>query len=150
MANIMSREPFGSTAITPLLNEFDDLFRGFFMRPISLGAPLWGGPTPFRMDVVETDNAYRVLAEMPGVRKEDINVTIDGSDVTISAELKREHKAEDEKLLLSERTVEKYYRSFSLEHEIDEANVQARYADGVLELTLPKSARSLQKKITVQ
>ena len=105
-------------------------------------------PGHFRADVWETENAYRVIAELPGVRKEDINVTINGAEVGISAETKQEWTpGESDRPLLAERFSGKYYRAFTLGHEIDEANAQARYVDGVLELTLPKSPDSMPRKI---
>lgn len=85
---------------------------------------------------------------MPGI---GLSQTIEGGDVAISAEAKHEHTAGDtEKALLSERFGGKYYGAFTLGHDIDEPNAQARFVDGVLELTLPKSPNSLPKKIIVQ
>jgi len=136
--------------LMPITNQLDELLRGFFVRPMSLDVPGDRTPVQFRTDVWETENAYRVLAELPGVRKEDINVTIDGAQVAISAEVKPAQSTnENERLLLTERFAGKYYRSFTLGHEIDEANAQARYVDGVLELTLPKSPDSMPRKIAV-
>ena len=103
------------------------------------------------MDVYETENAYRVVADLPGIRKEDINITIHGAEIAISADAKREKAAGDgEKALLNERFEGKYYRAFALGHEVDQANAEARYTDGVLELTLPKSPDAMPKKITIQ
>ena len=139
------------TNLTTFAHPLDDLLGGYFVRPASLERRVADRPAQFRMDVFETENAYRVLAELPGVRKEDINVTIEGSEVAISAEAKREQDANDvEKPLLTERFSGKYYRALTLGHEIDEANAQARCVDGVLELTLPKSPDSMPKKITIQ
>jgi HSP20 family protein len=102
--------------------------------------------------VYENENAYRVMADLPGVRKDDISVTIDGAQVAVTAEARQEprQQSEREQTLMTERFSGKFYRSFSLDHEIDESNAQARYVDGVLELTLPKSPDSMPKKITIQ
>src|SRR4051812_32545144 len=121
------------TNLTTVSNPIDDLLSGFFVRPVGLEPRNAERPLQFRMDVWETENAYRVVADLPGVRKEDINVTIEGADVGISAEAKREQTVgENEKQLLAERGAGKFYRSFTLGHEIDDTNAQARYADGVL------------------
>ncbi|MBX9810421.1 MAG: Hsp20/alpha crystallin family protein [Burkholderiales bacterium] len=151
MANITTYSPFEEIArFNPLDDPFEDLFRGFFVRPLALESRMWGQSAPFRMDVTENDKEYRVVAEIPGVRKEDISVTIDGDQVSIAAEVKREKDVkDDEKALWSERHYGKLYRAFTLGHEIDQANAQAKYTDGVLELTLPKSESASGKRVTV-
>jgi HSP20 family protein len=91
-----------------------------------------------------------VHAEIPGVKKEDIHVTIDGSQVSISAETRQEKEIkEGEKVLRSERYYGKVSRSFSLASEIDEAAAQAKYSDGVLELSLPKKTAASSRKLTI-
>jgi HSP20 family protein len=103
------------------------------------------------MDVYESEDAYRVVADLPGIRKEDINISIVGAEVAVTAEAKREHAVGNgEQALLQERFAGKYHRTLGLGHEIDEARAQAKYVNGVLELTLPKSANSLPKRITIQ
>src|SRR4029077_10354309 len=104
-----------------------------------------------RVDVTATDNSYLVRAEIPGVKKEDINVAIDGNQVEISAEVKNEKEAKDgEKVLRSERYYGRVYRAFALDQDIDESATQAKYADGILELTLPKKQTAAAKRITIQ
>jgi HSP20 family protein len=103
------------------------------------------------MDVVESDKAYTVKAEMPGLKKEDIHVEIDGSQIAISAEVKREtEQKEGETVVHSERYYGRLYRAFALGQEVDEAGAEAKYADGVLELTLPKKAATSAKRLAVQ
>lgn len=127
----------------------DDLFKGFLVRPMYAE-----GREPVarvRVDVTEKDGAYLVHAELPGVKKEDIQLTIDGAQVTLSAEIKREKDAkEGERVLHAERVYGKVSRSFTLPQEIDDAAAQAKFADGVLELTLPKKAAAQRKQITIQ
>lgn len=145
MANISRYDPF-EVAFEP----FDDLFRGFF-RPVRLeGMPAM--PTmQIRMDVKEDDKGYTVHADIPGVKKEDIHVSIDGNQVSISAEVKKEtEQKEGEKVLRSERYYGKVARSFTLGQDINEADAKAKYADGVLELSLPKKAVTAAKKLMVQ
>jgi HSP20 family protein len=143
MANITRYDPFDVA-----LDPFDDLFRGF-LRPVRFeGQPQ---QMQIKMDVKEDDNAYTVHADIPGVKKEDIHVSIEGNQVSISAETKTEkEEKKGEKVLRSERYYGKVARSFSLSHDIDEAKAQAKYNDGVLELTLPKKAVTAAKKLAIQ
>lgn len=109
-------------------------------------------PLKMRIDVTENDSAYTVKADMPGVKKEDIHVRVEGNMVQIDAESKseKEEKGNGDKVLRSERHYGAISRAFSLASEIDDAKVEAKYADGVLNLTLPKKAAATAKKITVQ
>ncbi|MBL8521516.1 MAG: Hsp20/alpha crystallin family protein [Betaproteobacteria bacterium] len=125
----------------------DDLFAGFF-RPIADTAR--DALEPIRIEVTEDANTYRVAAQVPGVKKEDIHLSVNDNEVTISAEIKREASAkEGEKLLHSERFYGKTTRSFALAESIDEGNVSAKYADGILNLTLPKKAPATAKRIEI-
>jgi HSP20 family protein len=91
-----------------------------------------------------------VIADLPGVRKKNVNITINDNEFAISADAKRERDVkENEGMLLSERCAGRLYRGFTLGQKIDESRAEARYVDGVLELTLPKSAESMPKKIAV-
>ena len=138
------------TRFNPFEDSFEDLLRGFFVRPLNLESATGRAPLQFRMDVTENDKAYRVLAEIPGVRKDDINVTINGNEVTVSAEVKSEKDVkENGTVLRAERYSGKVQRVFALAQEVDEAGAQAKYTDGVLELTLPKKATVAAKKLTV-
>ncbi|HWR77486.1 MAG TPA: Hsp20/alpha crystallin family protein [Thiobacillus sp.] len=147
MANITRYDPFNLTRHDPF-GDLDDLFKGFFVRP----ALLEGQPQmQIKMDVKEDDNAYTVHADIPGVKKEDIQVSIEGNQVSISAESKMEkEEKKGEKVLRSERYYGKVARSFTLAHDVDEAKAQAKYNDGVLELTLPKKATTSAKKLAIQ
>ena len=137
----------------PFDSPVDQLLRGFLLRPASQSAAADADNTAvkFRADVIENDKAYTVHAELPGVKKEDIQISIDGDQVSISAQVKRENEVKDgERLLRSERYTGKFYRAFALGTAIDEDAVNARYVDGVLELTLPKKAAAAAKRITIQ
>jgi HSP20 family protein len=102
------------------------------------------------MDVREDDKSYTVHAEIPGVKKEDIHVTIVGNQVSISAETRQEKEVkEGEKVLRSERYYGKVSRSFSVASDIDESASQAKYNDGVLELVLPKKAATASRRLTI-
>jgi len=132
----------------PADDAFDDLFRGFFMRPVRFEGQQ---EVQVKVDVSEGEKAYTVHAEIPGVKKEDIHVTIDGNQVAISAEVKNEKEVkEGEKVLRSERYYGKVSRAFTLAQDVDEAAAQAKYDNGVLELRLPKRVTAKTKKLTIQ
>ncbi|MBI5899238.1 MAG: Hsp20 family protein [Rhodocyclales bacterium] len=130
-------------------DPLDDFFRGFFVRPVDFGNQT--DSPAVKIDVKEQDGAYVVHAEIPGVRKEDITVAVDGPVVSIAAERREESNVkEGERVLRTERYFGKVSRSFQLAQEIDEGKVVARYADGVLELSLPKKAATQARRITIQ
>jgi HSP20 family protein len=133
---------------TPADDAFDDLFRGFFMRPVRFNGQQ---EIQIKIDVSEDDKAYTVRADIPGVKKEDINVNIDGNQVAISAEVKNEKEVkEGEKVLRNERYYGRVSRVFSLADDVDDAAAQAKYNNGVLELWLPKRAAAKSKSLTIQ
>jgi HSP20 family protein len=142
MANITRFDPFNDLV--------DDLFKGFFVRPVSYEGRDAVLPR-VKVDVAEKNGAYTVTAELPWVKKEDIQVTIDGAQVTLAAEVKREKEvSQDERVLHTERSFGKVSRSFTLPQEVDEAKAEAKFRDGVLELTLPKKAAAARKQVTIQ
>lgn len=129
-------------------DPLDDFFRGFFVRPIEMGKDV--DVPSLKIDVKEQDKAYVVHAEMPGIKKEDIHVSIDGALVSISAERKEEKEVkEGERLLRSERYFGKVSRSFQLGQDVDDAAASAKFTDGVLELTLPKKVATQSKRLTI-
>jgi len=138
--------------ITRFDEAFDDLLRGFFVRPVSFeGGQGQAQVAHFRVDVSESENAYTIRAELPGVKKDDININIDADQVAISAEVKNEKEVKDgERTLRSERYYGKVQRAFQLGQPIDENTANAKYVDGVLELTLPKKAAASAKRISIQ
>lgn len=143
MANITRNDPFSVSAFDP----FDEVFRGFF-RPVRIEN---SAQPQMKIDVEEHDQNYTVHAEIPGVDKENIHVTIDGNQVSISAEVCKENEVkEGVRVLRSERYFGSVSRSFTLENEIDESKAEAQYKDGVLELTLPKKTVSAAKRLTIK
>lgn len=129
-------------------DPLDDFFRGFFVRPMDFGT-VPEAPT-LTVDVKEKDNDYLVNAELPGIKKEDIHVHIDGSTLSISAERKQEKEVkEGTRVLRSERHFGKVSRSFQLWQDVDEAKSSARFVDGMLKLTLPKKAASTAKRLSI-
>ena len=129
---------FSLTRFDPFYDLAEDVFRGVNVARM-------------KVDVAEKNGAYTVTADLPGVKKEDIQITIDGPQVTLSAEVKREQEvARDERVLHTERVFGKLTRSFELPQELDEAKAEAKFKDGVLELMLPKKAAAARKQITIQ
>jgi len=140
MANITRFDPF---------NDMDDLFKGLFVRPMrfDLEMPV---EMKVKMDVTKADDSYTVKAEIPGIKKEDIQVSIDGNQVTISGEVKKEsEEKKGEEVIRSERYYGKVSRSFTLPHEVDEAKAVAKYTDGVLNLKLPMKVKAATKKLAI-
>jgi HSP20 family protein len=149
MANITTRnDPFQELARFDPFREFEGLLGVPRLRRLLAETPI--EPT-IKLDVSEDDKAYHVKAEMPGVKKEDISVEIDGNQVSLTAEVKREtEEKKGETVIHSERYYGKQYRSFTLDREIDRKSAQAKFDNGVLELTLPKNGGTPSQKIRVQ
>ncbi len=130
------------------LDPLDDLFRGFFVRPVDMNTP--ANAPSIRMDVTEQPKAFVVHAELPGVKKEDIHVHVEGNQVSITAEIKQEKEVkEGDRVLRSERYFGQVSRSFQLAQDIDDNQAVAKFTDGVLQLTLPKKAASASKRLTI-
>lgn len=132
---------------------FDDFFReltpGFYVRPLH-GDSL-PTPTQIKIDVKEADQGYAVQAEVPGVSKEDIQVSIDGNVVTLSAEVKQSDSQTGEgKLLRSERYYGAVSRSFQLPADIDQETAKAKYDNGVLTLTLPRKKSGASQRLAIE
>lgn len=147
MSNLRRFDPFTDIARFEPFREIEDLLRDF--RVGSAWRGLEAEPR-IRLDVAETDQAYTIKAEIPGVKKEDIKVSVQGSQVTLSAEIREEKNEKAENMLRSERFYGQQSRSFTLPQEVDDANAQARYQDGILELTLPKKPGTGMKQLPIQ
>ena len=140
MNELQVTDPF---AIEPL----DEMFRQM-MRPWR--SELAERAPQIKLDVHENDTSYTVKAEVPGVNKDDIDVRIEGHRVTLSAEVKKDsEEKKDGRVLRSERHYGYASRSFTLSSEVDEARSEAKYKDGILELTLPKKTKSSSKRLPV-
>jgi HSP20 family protein len=138
MADITRYDPF---------REMDEMMRGLVFRPVRVPEPRI---QQIKVDATEDDKAYRITAEIPGVRKEDIKVSVVDNEVTISAEVKSQsEKKEGERVVHSERYYGAVSRSFTLPQAVDEEGAQAKYENGVLTLTLPKRNNARFRKIIV-
>lgn len=128
-------------------DDFDTLFEGFF-RPMRR----FEGPESYSppMDITERENEYLIHAEMPGVDKDAIDITLADGVLTITGESKQEREEkEGERVVRQERRYGRYTRSVQLGSQVDEKQVKATYKDGVLELVLPKAEEVKPKKITI-
>ena len=149
MNNIV-RQPNREASWGIFNDNLDNVFEGFF-RPFSAQTREGnnGSLVPV-IDLHENDNSYTVKAEIPGVKKEDIDVTVQDGVLTINAETRYEHEdKKDGRVIRQERRYGKYVRSIRLGKDIDEEKVKANYKDGVLELELPKVEEVKPKKISV-
>ena len=143
--NIVKTDPFQQLA------SFDP-FREFGAWP---GVRRWlkefPVEPPIRLDVTEDEKSYKVKADLPGAKREDIKVDIDGNEVSLTAEVKREsEEKKGEALVHCERYYGRQFRSFTLPQPIDREKAEARFKDGVLELTLPKNGAAAAKRISIQ
>jgi HSP20 family protein len=142
MANSLTR--FNPYADLARLDPFRGLDEAFNLSPRLRST----GMTP-RMDVRETEQGYIVHAEVPGVKKEDIKVDIDGNQVSISAQAQQQSEEKSENMLCTERSWGQYYRSFTLPQPVDDAQAKAEYHDGILELTLPKKSGGTARTLAI-
>lgn len=139
MANITRYNPFEEL--------FGDLGKGFWVRPVGLPPE---ADLSMKLDVKEDERAFTVHAEIPGVKKEDIHVDVEGDHVTVRAEVKQEkEEKKGEKVIHSERRYGMVSRSFTLPVDVDAQGAKAEYRDGLLNLVLPKKAGSAAKRISV-
>jgi HSP20 family protein len=148
MADITRFNPFrGLARFDPFGRDMDDLFKGFFLTPIPF-TQMSAGQIP--IDVTEDEKSYQVRAEIPGFNKEDIRVSVNGDQVSISAETKQEkEEKKGEQVVMRECYYGSQYRAFTLPQAVDDAKTTATYADGVLSMILPKKAGATNKKISI-
>jgi HSP20 family protein len=145
--NLTRFDPINDLMRFDPFRSMDDLFREFSVAPSLRGFE----PEPrIRMDVQETDDAFMVTADLPGVKKEDIKIAVEGNRVSISAESRQEKEEKSANMVRSERYYGQQHRSFTLPQEVDDTKASANYKDGVLTLSLPKKEGTSSKQITVQ
>ena len=139
MANITRYDPFE--------DFFRDFGKGFWVKPFAMPAET---ELTMKIDVSEDDKAFSVKADIPGVKKEDIQVDVDEDHVSVRAEAKQEkEEKKGEKVVYSERSYGMVSRSFSLPAAVDAKGAKAEYKDGVLSLTLPKKSNGSAKRIAI-
>jgi HSP20 family protein len=136
------------TRYSPFEDLFTDFTKGFWVKPLAFPAET---DVRMKVDVQENDKAFTVHAEIPGVKKDDIQVDINGNMVSIRAEMKQEkEEKKGDKVIYSERSYGMASRSLSLPGDVDTQGASASYKDGVLDLTLPKKASAQSKHLAIQ
>lgn len=148
MVNITRFDPLSDLVSFAPFGSLEDFFRVPRMRSLVRDLP---AEPEIKMDVAEDDKAYHVKAEVPGVKKEDIHVAVEGNQVSITAEVKKEkEEKKGTTVLRSERYYGMQSRSFTLMHDVDQDKAEAKFHNGILELTLPKKTNGgAVKQITV-
>jgi HSP20 family protein len=136
-------------ALTRTERMFDEFFPEFFRRFPRMQSA-YQGPAEIRVDVKEDDKGYEVRAEVPGVKKDDIRVAIDGNLVSISTEVKEEKETSGKRTLVKELFVGTSARSFTLPHEVDAKAAIAKYDNGVLTLLLPRATESASRTLKIE
>ena len=151
--------PLTTPTTTPLARRdlfgslFDDFFNDAMLRPTWMPARMMDMPAVARarMDVVDKGDKFEITMDLPGVKKDDIAVSIEGARVSVSAEAKVEREVkEGERLLHSERYAASYARSFELPAEVTEEAAEAKFENGVLTLVLPKRAPVVSRKLMIK
>ncbi len=129
----------------------ESMFQDFF-SPLAQGGQWAGdGDAAPRLDVTETDKTFEIQADLPGVNKDDVKVSVDGQRITIEAECRQANeRREGETVVYAERTARRFMRSFALPTEVDDGAAQARLENGVLQLSLPKKQGTEARRLTIQ
>ncbi len=149
MSRLISRNEGPLTRWGFFGDDLDRVFEGFF-RPLGWVEEAKAEALVPAMDIREREHEYVVRTDLPGVNKEDIDITLENGVLTITAESKSEkEEKEDGRVLRQERRYGRYVRSLRLGTQVDSAKLKANYKDGVLELTLPKAEEMKPKKISV-
>ena len=147
MTNLVQRSPFFGN-----ISRFDPFFNleDWFGTHHTATAEM-ETISPIKIDMTETDKDYTIRAEIPGVKKEDVKVQVDGNFVSISAEVKKKkEEKQGKKVICRECYQGASYRSFTLDSNVNEAKAQAKYEDGMLELTLPKKDGVTAKQLKIK
>lgn len=144
MRNIVRWTP--SREFSSLWNAFDRMFEDSYMTPPEEQARSWG----LALDVAENANAYVVKASVPGVKPEDIEVTLEKNVLTISGESRADESINTEEYRLRERRYGTFSRSLRFPAEVNSDSIDASYENGVLTLTVPKSEAVKPRKIEIQ
>lgn len=131
-------------------NEMNRLFDFSITRAPEKGTALYESLWAPAIDIHETKDSIVVKADLPGLKKEEIDVQVDGPSLVIKGERKHESEQKENGYLRTERAYGSFYRELSLPSTVDASNMKASYKDGVLELVLPKKEEAKPKKINVE
>jgi HSP20 family protein len=146
MANLTRRSP--NRTLRNLQREVDSLFDRFFDRTGSgdSTSAVWAPQT----DLMETDDAFQLRLDVPGMSKNDIEINLQNGTLTVSGERTSERTDEGEEYVRVERAFGNFHRTFSLPDAVDEDNIEATYENGVLSIHVPKTEESTRRQIEIQ
>jgi HSP20 family protein len=138
-------EPFPE--VWDLRNEMNRMFESFFGHPTERGIERGWRPA---VDIDEEKDSYIVRAELPGLKQDDIKISVSSNTLTLKGERKTEHKEKREGYHCHERAYGEFYRTFQLPTEVDAEKIKAKHKDGILEIEIPKSERVKPKEIPIK
>lgn len=151
-----SRPKRGASPFDEMERWFEDFYPRGWMRPFRMAWPSWGElAAPFegrmpKVDVIDRDDEIVVRAEVPGVEKDDLDISVSDNTVTIKGQTKHEAKEEKGDYYRCEISRGTFARTVSLPSDVDSDKVKAQFRDGVLELTLPKVTRAKRRAIKIE
>ena len=145
MTQLTRRTP--NRTVRDLQREVDSIFDQFFGRENDDHASTVWAP---RTDLSETDDAFRIRLDVPGMTKEDITINLQSNTLTVSGERTTERQEESEEYVRVERAFGNFHRTFTLPDAVDAESVEAVYEDGVLTINVPKTETSTRRQIEIQ
>lgn len=143
MTQLMQWDPFRE--LMTMRTLADRVFEEALLRPFGFDGTNW----ELALDIAETDDAYHVEAAIPGVKPEDMEITVVDNVLTIKGEIKREQELKEEQYHLRERRFGTFSRAVTLPRKVDADAIEAIYENGLLKLTIPKSEEAKPRKIAV-
>ncbi len=145
MTQLTRRTP--NRTLRDLQREVDSIFDQFFGRGEDDDTSAVWAP---RTDLSETDEAFRIRLDVPGMTKDDITINLQNNTLTVSGERTSERTKESEEYVRVERAFGNFHRTFNLPNAVDQQNVEAAYEDGVLTINVPKTEESTRRQIEIQ
>lgn len=127
------------TTYEPILNQFDHFFNDAFSHQ----------PRETPLDIIDVDNTYIVSMEIPGVNKEDIDISFEKGILKVKAKKHDLYEKKDTNVIFKRRSYKDIEKSWKVSESVDITNISSEYKNGVLEITLPKKEESISKKIIV-
>lgn len=145
--NLMKWDPFNE--LEEMSNRLNRIFGRSAMPATTASEMLQMADWTPSADIQETENAFLVKAEIPGVKKEDVKVTVEGGVLTIRGERKAEKEESGKKFHRIERSYGSFLRSFRMPEGVDDGAAKAEFKDGMLNITLPKSEKAKSKAVNI-
>ncbi len=140
---LIRHNPYRNLMTLP--GDFDEFFRGFNYSETHDTDCVWRP----NVDIVENEKEYELYAELPGIKKEDLNIKVEKGHLILSGEKKSENENKEKNLYHSERIYGKFQRSFRLSDEVKSDAIKAKFADGVLRIEIPKAEKEKPKEISI-